>query len=514
MDKEIIIRSSATKIDYALTKSGRLVELHKDEEKTKFAVSDIFIAKSRKVLSGLNATFVDVGYEKDGFLHYHDLGIKYLTQLKFTKQVLSGRRKNFALKDIKFEKDIEKHGAIEDAVSPTQPILVQVVKEPISTKGPRLSAELSLPGRYVVLVPFSDRISISQKIEDREEKSRLKRLVKSIKPEGFGVIVRTVAKGKLVAELDQDLQNLVEKWETMCSKIHKAQFPTKVMTEVSRTNSLMRDVFNDTYTSIVVDDEEVFQEIKNYLKTIAPHKESIVKYHNPRTSVFEKFGIERQIKTSFGRTVSMSKGAYLVIEHTEAMHVIDVNSGNRSNKADSQEDTALETNMISATEIARQLRLRDMGGIIVVDFIDMRKAENRKKLYEHMRDEMADDRAKHKILPPSKFGLIQITRQRVRQEVNIKTREENPDGKNGEEIQAPILVIQEITETLERHLKAGVKKITLNAHPFIAAFITKGYPSIRSKWFMNHKKWIKVVPRDAYTYLEYNFKDKDGNDLT
>jgi ribonuclease G len=513
MDKEIIIRSSATKIDYALTKNGRLVELHKDEEKTKFAVSDIFIAKSRKVLSGLNATFVDVGYEKDGFLHYHDLGVKYLTQLKFTKQVLSGRRKNFTLKDIKFEKDIEKHGAIEDAVSPTQPILVQVVKEPISTKGPRLSAELSLPGRYVVLVPFSDRISISQKIEDREEKSRLKRLVKSIKPEGFGVIVRTVAKGKLVAELDQDLQNLVEKWDTMCNKIHKAPFPTKVMTEVSRTNSLMRDVFNDTYTSIVVDDEEVFQEIKNYLKTIAPHKESIVKYHNPRTSVFEKFGIERQIKTSFGRTVSMSKGAYLVIEHTEAMHVIDVNSGNRSNKADSQEDTALETNMISATEIARQLRLRDMGGIIVVDFIDMRKAENRKKLYEHIRDEMADDRAKHKILPPSKFGLIQITRQRVRQEVNIKTREENPDG-NGQEIQAPILVIQEITETLERHLKAGVKKITLNAHPFIAAFITKGYPSIRSKWFMNHKKWIKVVPRDAYTYLEYNFKDKDGNDLT
>jgi ribonuclease G len=513
MDKEIIIRSSATKIDYALTKHGRLVELHKDEEENKFAVSDIFIAKSRKVLSGLNATFVDVGYEKDGFLHYHDLGVKYLTQLKYTKQILSGRRKNFALNDIKFEKDIEKHGAIEEAVTPTQPILVQVVKEPISTKGPRLSAELSLPGRYVVLVPFSDRISISQKIEEKEEKSRLKRLVKSIKPEGFGVIVRTVAKGKLVAELDQDLQNLVEKWETMCSKIHKSNFPTKVMTEVSRTNSLMRDVFNDTYTSIVADDQGVYDEIKNYLKTIAPHKESIVKYHNPRTSVFEKFGIERQIKTSFGRTVSMSKGAYLVIEHTEAMHVIDVNSGNRSNKADSQEDTALETNMISATEIARQLRLRDMGGIIVVDFIDMRKAENRKKLYEHMRDEMSDDRAKHKILPPSKFGLIQITRQRVRQEVNIKTREEDPDG-NGKEIQAPILVIQEITETLERHLKTGVKKITLNAHPFIAAFITKGYPSIRSKWFMNHKKWVKVVPRDAYTYLEYNFKDKDGNDLT
>jgi len=284
------------------------------------------------------------------------------------------------------------------------------------------------------------------------------------------------------------------------------------MTEVSRTNSIMRDVFNDTYTGIVVDDEEVAEEIKDYLKTIAPHKQSIVKYHNPRTPVFEKYGIERQIKTSFGRTVSMSKGAYLVIEHTEAMHVIDVNSGNRSNKADSQEDTALETNIISATEIARQLRLRDMGGIIVVDFIDMRKAENRKKLYEHMREEMSEDRAKHKILPPSKFGLIQITRQRVRKEMDIKTREENPDG-NGDEIQAPILVINKIQEELEKHLKNGIKKITLNAHPFVAAFITKGYPSIRSKWFMKHKKWIKVSPRDAYTYLEYNFTGKDGAPL-
>jgi ribonuclease G len=512
MDKEIIIRSGASKIDYAISKDGRLVELHQDEDENKFAVSDIFLAKSKKVLSGLNATFVDVGYVKDGFLHYHDLGPDYLTQLKFTKQVISGRRKNFALTDIKPEKTLEKSGAIEKIIAPGQPILVQVVKEPISTKGPRLSAELSLPGRYVVLVPFSDRISISQKIEDRDEKSRLKRLVKSIKPEGFGVIVRTVAKDKLVAELDQDLQNLIDRWETMCGKLHRSTFPTKVMTELSRTNSLMRDVFNDTFNSIVVDDEDVFKELKDYLKTIAPEKESIVKYHNPRVPVFEKYGIERQIKTSFGRTVSMSKGAYLVVEHTEAMHVIDVNSGNRSNKADTQEDTALETNMIAATEVARQLRLRDMGGIIVVDFIDMRKAENRKTLYDHMRDEMSDDRAKHKILPPSKFGLIQITRQRVRQEVNIKTREVNPDG-NGEEIQAPILIIQKITEDLERHIKSGHKKLTLNAHPFVAAFIIKGYPSVRSKWFVKHKKWIKVMPRDAYTYLEFKFKDKDGNEL-
>ena len=211
----------------------------------------------------------------------------------------------------------------------------------------------------------------------------------------------------------------------------------------------------------------------------------------------------------------MSKGAYLVIEHTEALHVIDVNSGNRSNKAKNQEDTALEVNLLAASEIARQLRLRDMGGIIVIDFIDMVKSENRRKLYNFLRDEMKDDRAKHKILPPSKFGLVQITRQRVRPEVNIKTTEEDPSGKTGE-VEAPIVLIDKINVDLEKILKGRNKNksLVLNTHPFIAAYLTKGFPSIRSKWFMEHQKWIKVQPRDAYTYLEYRFMDKEGKTVT
>jgi ribonuclease G len=235
--------------------------------------------------------------------------------------------------------------------------------------------------------------------------------------------------------------------------------------------------------------------------------------HKNGVPIFEKYGIERQIKTSFGRTVSMAKGAYLVIEHTEALHVVDVNSGNRSNKERNQEDTALEVNLISASEIARQLRLRDMGGIIVIDFIDMNNPENRKKLYNHLRDEMQDDKAKHKILPPSKFGLIQITRQRVRPERNIETKEENPNGIVGSEIEAPIKVIQEINQDLERLFKKDYNKVTLNTHPFIAAFLTKGFPSVRTKWFLDHKKWVKVQPRDAYTYLEYHFFDKNGKEI-
>ncbi|MCK0124856.1 ribonuclease E/G [Gelidibacter sp. F2691] len=512
MDKELIIRSSSDFVDFALLKDGKLIELHKDEEDNNFAVGDVFIAKIRKAVPGLNAAFVNVGYEKDAFLHYHDLGPKLPSLLKFVKRVSTGKHTDFLLKNFQFEKDIDKDGSIADALKSNQSLLVQIVKEPISTKGPRISSELSIAGRYIVLVPFSDRISISQKIESKEEKDRLKRLVKSITPKGFGVIVRTVAEGKKVAELDTDLQNLLSRWTAMCKKLNKAPHPSKVLGEMNKASSILRDIFNDSFSSIVVDDEELYMQIKDYVHQIAPKKESIVKHYQNGVPIFEKHGIERQIKTSFGRTVSMAKGAYIVIEHTEALHVIDVNSGNRSNKEKNQEDTALEVNMISATEIARQLRLRDMGGIIVVDFIDMGNAENRKKLYNHLRDEMKDDKAKHKILPPSKFGLIQITRQRVRPERNIETKEENPNV-SGEEIEAPIKVVQRIQQDMERIFKKDYKKVTLNTHPFIAAFLTKGFPSIRSKWFLEHKKWVKVLPRDAYTYLEYHFYDKNGDKI-
>ncbi|WP_375239372.1 Rne/Rng family ribonuclease [Aurantibacter sp.] len=510
MEKELIIRSNPEHVDFALLKDGKLIELHKDEDDNKFAVGDIFIAKVRKAVPGLNAAFVYVGFEKDGFLHYHDLGPKISSVIKFTKSVSSGKLKDFSLKNFPFEQDIAKDGTISDVLKSNQSILVQVVKEPISSKGPRISSELSIAGRYIVLVPFSNRISISQKIEDKKEKDRLKRLVKSITPQGFGVIVRTVAEGKKVAELDQDLQNLLGKWNTMCKKLHKANHPSKVLGELNKASSILRDIFNDSFTGIQVDDAQLFEQVKDYVQTIAPKKESIVKHYNAKAPIFEKYGVERQIKTAFGKTVSMARGAYLVIEHTEALHVVDVNSGNRSNKANSQEDTALEVNLISATEVARQLRLRDMGGIIVVDFIDLNTAEHRKQLFDHLREEMKDDKAKHKILPPSKFGLIQITRQRVRPEMNIKTREANPNGDKGQEIEAPIVIVQKIEHEIEQLLKKGYKKITLNTHPFIAAFLTKGFPSIRSKWFFEHKKWVKISPRDAFTYLEYNFSDKDG----
>lgn len=515
MKTELIIRSNSSDIDFALLKDGRLTALNNESNENKFSVGDIFLAKSGKVLAGLNASFVNVGFPKDGFLHYHDLGAQLNSLNKFIKGIISGKIKDYTLKNFHLEKDIDKDGSIVDVLKTGQNLLVQIVKEPISTKGPRMSSEISIAGRYLVLVPFSDRVSVSQKIMDTEEKERLKRLIKSIKPKGFGVIIRTVAENKKVADLDKDLQNSLERWVVMCKKIRtiKAQqTPVKVLSELNRASSILRDLFNDSFTSIITNDETMFIETKEYLQEIAPEKESIVKLYDSKVPVFEKYGIERQLKTSFGRTVSMSKGAYLVIEHTEALHVIDVNSGNRSNKAASQADTALEVNLIAASEIARQLQLRDMGGIIVVDFIDMHTPEHRQKLYDHLKAEMAFDRTKHKILPPSKFGLVQITRQRVRPELVIKTHEPNPSGEG--EVEAPIVLIDKIEAELDKLISLKEhKKIILNTHPFIAAYLKKGIPSIQQRWFAKYKKWIKILPRDAYQYLRFDFTNAAGEIL-
>ncbi|MDO3694066.1 ribonuclease E/G [Wenyingzhuangia sp. chi5] len=508
MKLELIIRSNSSDIDFALLRDGRLIELNNESNDNKISVGDIFLAKAGKVLKGLNASFVDVGYSKDGFLHYHDLGAQVNSLNSFLKKISTGNYKDFTLSKFQFEKDIDKGGSIDKVLKPKQNILVQIVKEPISTKGPRISSELSIAGRYLVLVPFSNRVSVSQKIEDPKEKERLKKLAKSIKPKGFGLILRTVAQGKKVAELDKDLQNSLQRWVDMCKRIPNTNTPTKVLSELNRASSILRDVLNDSFTSIVVDDPELATEIRDYIQEIDPKKVGIVKDYDGNTPIFEKYGIERQIKAAFGETVSMSKGAYLVIEHTEALHVIDVNSGNRSNKANSQQDTALEVNLIAATEIARQLRLRDMGGIIVIDFIDMNSNENRQQLFEHLKNEMATDRTKHKILPPSKFGLVQITRQRVRPETNIKTREPNPN-QNGE-VEAPIVLVSKIDVELRKILSTNKRneKIFLHVHPFVAAYLKRRLNSQQRVWFAEHKKWIRIIPRDAYMYLQYKFSFK------
>jgi ribonuclease G len=514
VNRELVIDSSRSEVNIALLEDKSLVELHNEKSNNNFSVGDVFLGKVKKIMPGLNAAFVDVGYEKDAFLHYLDLGPQIRTFNKIVKLGLKGKAHLIAPHEFKLEPNIEKTGKITQVLTSGQQILVQIAKEPISTKGPRISTEISFPGRFIVLLPFSDKISISQKIKDKEERNRLKRLMMSIKPKNFGVIIRTVAENQKVAELDQDLRNLVGKWEQIVSKLPTAVAPDKVLKEVNRTSAILRDVLNESFNSIHLSDPVLFEETKSFIKTYAPDKLDMIKKHSSRKPIFESFGIDKQIKGSFGKTVTIKSGVYLIIEHTEAMHVIDVNSGHRVNKDNSQEQNALSTNIEAAIEIARQLRLRDMGGIIVVDFIDMREAKNRRALHTKMKEEMAKDRAKHTVLPPSKFGLVQITRQRVRPEMEVLVTEQCPVCAGTGKVRSTVMLIDEIENNLDYLIQdQNEKKLTLNVHPFVHAYLTKGLKSIQMKWYLKYRKWVSIHKTQDFHLLEYVFINAIGEEI-
>ncbi len=514
VNKELVITATGSEVVIAQLEDRRLTDLNREKSNNNFAVGDIYLGRVKKVMPGLNAAFVDVGYEKDAFLHYLDLGPQVQSLLKFIQQGQANKLANSSLADFTNEADIRKDGKISNVLSNNTNILVQIAKEPISTKGPRISSELSLAGRYLVLVPFSDKVSVSQKIKDSEEKNRLKRLIQSIRPKGFGVIIRTVAANKKVAELDQDLNELVQRWQQLVENLPTAQPKSKVLGEIRRTSALLRDVLNDSYQSITVDDQSIYNEVRSYISHIAPDKEKIVKLYKGKESVFEEFGIDRQIKAAFGQNVSLKSGAYLIVQHTEAMHVIDVNSGHRNRSDNDQETNALDTNLEAAVEISRQLRLRDMGGIIVIDFIDMHSPINRKLLFDKLREAMSQDRAKHTILPPSKFGLIQITRQRVRPEMVIETLEKCPSCNGTGEVQSSMLITDDIENNLRYIVtEQNQKGVKLWVNPYLEAFIKKGFPSMQMRWFLKYKIWVNVKAVPSYHFLEYHFLNNQEEEI-
>ena len=513
MSLELVVDTRQGGVWLALLRDGKLVELHEEQGNTDFAVGDIYLGRVRKVVPSLNAAFVDVGYEKDAFLHYLDLGPQFKSLDKFTRDTLHGKQNVADLLYFKPEKDIPKDGKIADIVSSSSSILVQVAKEPISSKGPRLCAELTLAGRYLVLVPFSDKVSISQKIKSTEERDRLRNLMDDIKPKNFGVIIRTVAENKKVEALDQDLRNLLEKWKSMHANLRQATPPRRVLGEIDKTSSILRDLLNADFTNIHVSDEKLMSELKDYISGIAPGREKILKLYDGKLNIFERFGIQKQIKTLFGKKVPLPSGGYLIVEHTEAMHVIDVNSGNRKG-ADGQESNALATNIEAAEEIARILQLRDMGGIVCIDFIDMHDKENNKELYEKLKEFMRSDRAKHNILPPSKFGVVEITRQRVRPETDINTSETCPTCNGTGEVQASILFAEEIENNLNYLLSdRKEKKVVLLVHPYLEAYFKQGFISKQWKWFFKYKKWVEVRGVTAHHLLEYSFIDGNKNEI-
>lgn len=515
MQSELIVDVQKEEISIALLEDSRLVSLQKEARNQAYAVGDIYLAKVKKLMPGLNAAFVNVGYDKDAFLHYLDLGSQFSSYSSFLEKALDKEERTVPqVSKMTLLPDIDKHGSITDRLKQGQDLLVQIVKEPISSKGPRLTTEISLTGRYMVLMPFSDKVSISQKIKTTEEKVRLRQLIKSILPKNFGVIIRTSAEGKRVAELNNEMKTLVRYWEEAVAKARSSTAPALVFEEESRTVGMLRDIFSPNFESIHVNDRETYEQIRNYVSLIAPERTDIVKLYEGEQPIFDHFNITRQIKTSFGKTVSFKSGAYIIIEHTEALHVIDVNSGNRTKASSDQESNALEVNLRAADEIARQLRLRDMGGIIVIDFIDMVKAEHRQALYDHMREIMANDRARHNILPLSKFGLMQITRQRVRPALDIETTETCPSC-FGKGVVRPSLLF---TDTLKEKLHyliddLNVSDFIMYVHPFVDAYLKKGLISTYRRWRLELGRKFRIVPDQSLAYLEYRVVDSAGNVL-
>ncbi len=513
MTSELVVDVQPKEITIAVLEDKKLVELQQESLDGSFAVGNIYMGKVKKLMPALNAAFVNVGHKKDAFLHYLDLGVEFNSILNFQKQV-EDKKKIPQLQKMKLQPDIDKEGSISDILKVGQEILVQIAKEPISTKGPRLTAEISFAGRFMVLIPFIDRVSVSQKIKSREERARLRQLIQSIKPKNFGVIIRTNAEGKRVADLDAELKVLVKRWEDNIGKIQRAKAPTLIFEETGRTVALLRDIFNPSFEQIHVNDKDVSKQIAEYVSIIAPERKNIVKEYTGALPILDNFGITKQIKSLFGKTVTFKNGAYLIIEHTEALHVVDVNSGNRNKSKLGQEESAYEVNVAAAEEIARQLRLRDMGGIIVIDFIDMGKSEHRNKLLTKMQELMAHDRAKHNILPLSKFGLMQITRQRVRPEMEVTTSEVCPTCFGKGKIKSSIL----FTDTLEGKIdylanSLKVKKFSLHIHPYVAAYVQKGFFSLKYKWKKKYNVGMQIIPDQKLGFLQYVFYDREGNEI-
>ncbi len=515
MESKLILDVNEQQISIALTEDGRLVEFSRESRDASFSVGNVYLAKVKKIMPGLNAAFVDVGFEKDAFLHYLDLGLHFATTQQFFTTLQQNKKKPLSMNKVQTQEELPKDGLISDYLTGGKEVLVQVVKEPISTKGPRLTAEISLAGRCLVLLPFANKVSLSQKIESNEERFRLKKILLGAKPAHYGVIVRTMAEGKPAEELINELHVLVARWEDALKRIAQSkQNPSLIIEEIGRAEAILRDHFNPNYDQIVVNDKEVYEAIKSYVGLIEPSRTSIVKYYDDELPIFDVYNLTKQIKSSFGRIVPFRKGAYLVIEHTEALHVIDVNSGTRNKSSNVQEENAFEVNMAAVDAIAHQLRLRDMGGIVIIDLIDMRSSEHKQQVYERMCQNMKSDSAKHQVLPLTKFGLMQITRQRVRPVTEVDTQETCPTCSGHAKIRASILFVDFLAskiEMVESQLKT--KRFVLYVHPFVYAYLKQGWWSILRKWSWKYGFRFRVLPNYDFALLQYKFVDAEGNEL-
>lgn len=512
--KDLIVDVRETEVQLALMDNHKLIEFNKESlTDHSFTVGDVFLGKVKKIMPALNAAFVDIGDEKEAFIHYLDLGLYFDAFDQFVKKSNPNTNAGDLFSGIELGPILAKEGQIDKVLTQGQMVMVQIVKEPISTKGSRLTAEISLAGRNIVLLPFAKKVSISQKISSKEEKKRLETLVRSILPVNYGAIIRTAAEGKNAAILVSELKSLISKWEGSWSKLSRSKGIQPLFTEYSKTTTVLRDLFNDSFSNIYVNDKKELDEIKKYIAQISPEQEKIVKYYDGKDPIFDHFEVTRQMKSSFGKVVPIKQGAYLVIESTEALNVVDVNSGIRAKTTDQEENT-YEVNRYAAEEIARQLRLRDMGGIIIVDFIDMETQEHKNGLYKYMTELMQGDRAKHNVLPLTKFGLMQITRQRIRPVTVIDTTEECPLCHGTGKISSSILIDEEIERRIAYYTdELKLKSFTLKTSPILGAFLSRGFNSYLRKWKRKYKCKIQLQEVLDFSVLQNEFYDDRGGKL-
>lgn len=512
MKSELIIDVHHDEIAIALTEDDRLQEIRREKRNVDtFAVGNIYYGRVKKVMPALNAVFVDVGYEKEAFLHYLDLGSNFLTLQKFITRTVSDRRRIPSMRSIEKQPECGKEGQIADYLKVGDTLLVQVTKEPINTKGPRLTAEISLAGRNMVLMPMGDKVMVSNKIRRDSERNKLRKMVQQVRPQGYGVIVRTVAEGAQMEDLDSELNILVRKWEDALRLLQTKQPVSLICEEIGRTTGIIRDLFSPEFNTIQVNDAEVYDEVREYVELISPDSAKIVKLYNGSQPIFDHYDITRQLKTGLGRTVGFKNGGYLIIDKTEALFSIDVNSGSKK-VYDDQEENAFHYNMLAAEEIVHQLRLRDIGGIIIVDFIDMDSKDHQQNLYDYMRKLMSHDRARHNILPLSKFGLMQITRQRVRPAVEMDVTEVCPTCHGKGRIQSSINFAEQLEQEIDLMYRQYGKGMRLHVHPYIYAYATKGLLSLKRRWWWRYG--ISLQENQGLGMLEYHFYNAKNMELS
>jgi len=474
MIKEIIINSSTTQTRVAITEDGNLVDFFVDYPENRRMVGDIYLGKVARVLPGIKAAFIDIGMKHDAFLHFSDIGARtqqFQDMLGEDSDVDEDEDDDLASKEA--PKEVPVYNVIPK-LHKGQEILIQITKEPVNNKGVRVTSSVSLPGRFCVLLPFDNKVGVSKKISEYRERRRLRQIARGILPRNFGLIIRTVARNQDEELLKDDLQNLVNTWQQIQTTIKSETPPSLIYQDLNTTSSVIRDLFTPDISKVFIDSRKLFKQIKNYVEVTQPGLAEKIEAFKSSNSIFDAFKIEEQVKTLMGRRVSLPSGGYLIIEHTEAMVVIDVNSG-RYAKSKEQELNSLKTDLEAAREICRQLRLRDIGGIIVIDFIDLEDEKNRKKIYDELRKEFRKDRAKVSVLPMSDFGLVQITRQRIRQNIMQAMKEVCPYCLGTGLLTKHSHLVYDLEEWIKKFkVKSKERSIIVKCHPTLAAKLKVG----------------------------------------